>query len=95
MSPGFTPRPWLSGHDRWAMKRMTVGVAGVYAPALVERASVETSGLPFHVSPGFTPRPWLSGARPLAWTRPPRVSPGFTPRPWLSGQVSVSPFPLG
>ena len=40
------------------------GVAGVYAPALVERvpATTHVTDAGPRVSPGFTPRPWLSGA---------------------------------
>ena len=85
VSPGFTPRPWLSGAGRDAPGSRHAGVAGVHAPALVERhlPSAEAERLP-QVSPGFTPRPWLSGAAPPRAGRGAHVSPGFTPRPWLS-----------
>ena len=38
MSPGFTPRPWLSGSHRCGRRLHRSRVAGVYAPALVERS---------------------------------------------------------
>ena len=37
VSPGFTPRPWLSGSAHHRADRRLLGVTGVYAPALVER----------------------------------------------------------
>ena len=37
MSPGFTPRPWLSGLTGVSTLAKSRRVAGVYAPALVER----------------------------------------------------------
>ena len=86
VSPGFTPRPSLSGPAArgraWSWRR----VAGVHAPAFVERSGRGLHPPPGQVSPGFTPRPSLSALRMR--TRPcwnPRVSPGFTPRPSLSG----------
>ncbi len=86
VSPGFTPRPSLSGADRLRVPDERPGVAGVHAPAFVERASGATNRQHARqVSPGFTPRPSLSavqgaGVCPSGH----RVSPGFTPRPSLS-----------
>ena len=90
VSPGFTPRPSLSGWRRGRRRRGTRRVAGVHAPAFVERRNQarQESAVPA-VSPGFTPRPSLSvdDARHPPPRR--RVSPGFTPRPSLSGQERV------
>ena len=88
VSPGFTPRPWLSaGTGRCAVFGRE-SVAGVHAPALVERAGalLHAHGCRHGVSPGFTPRPWLSVAADAGGgVADGAVSPGFTPRPWLSG----------
>ena len=86
VSPGFTPRPSLSAGDDAVRFRRGPGVAGVHAPAFVERrcASTPTRALVV-VSPGFTPRPSLSAAdHRRVPDRIRRVSPGFTPRPSLS-----------
>ena len=85
VSPGFTPRPWLSGDASLRHRFRSTRVAGVHAPALVERCGcVLRLGDRRGVSPGFTPRPWLSVRSPAPHARHARVSPGFTPRPWLS-----------
>ena len=66
VSPGFTPRPSLSGRPRLPGQRPTARVAGVHAPAFVERGMTGHAGPPTwpdRVSPGFTPRPSLSGVQ--------------------------------
>ena len=63
VSPGFTPRPSLSAvaADR-AVNHAGERVAGVHAPAFVERPNWRrVVGGDVRVSPGFTPRPSLSG----------------------------------
>ena len=66
VSPGFTPRPSLSGVMRRgsAVQRHAGSrVAGVHAPAFVERSRLRNADTIFgelSVSPGFTPRPSLS-----------------------------------
>ena len=65
VSPGFEPRPLLSGTGAAAdmvvsLKRR--GVAGVRTPAFVERSCDDTPASPpvgYEVSPGFEPRPSL------------------------------------
>ena len=91
VSPGFTPRPLLSGLGGEVRDRVEVPtrVAGVHAPAFVERMSILSDcrkSQTLRVSPGFTPRPLLSeGQRGHAWVQySVGVSPGFTPRPLLS-----------
>ena len=86
VSPGFTPRPSLSGHHAAKPRRAPDGVAGVHAPAFVERPDTARAGAAGEwVSPGFTPRPSLSDGRSAAERDPDGlVSPGFTPRPSLS-----------
>ena len=68
LSPGFTPRPLLSATP--APDRLDAGgdaVAGVYAPAFVERDRRVLRGrIQAVLSPGFTPRPLLSGDQPRA-----------------------------
>ena len=86
MSLGFTPRPSLSEPGCNLIEQIHNGVAGVYAPAFVER----TNGRRLHgggldVSLGFTPRPSLSaGGIGMEDTVTKSVSLGFTPRPSLS-----------
>ena len=61
MSPGFRLRPSLSAADDDHAASLGVGVAGVQAPAFVERASPTTCGPGIgRVSPGFRLRPSLS-----------------------------------
>ena len=61
VSPGFTPRPSLSDLVRTAAAELAAGVAGVHAPAFVERCHGPCSAnVTPAVSPGFTPRPSLS-----------------------------------
>ena len=89
MSPGFTPRPSLS--DAHAGRRVPdhARVAGVHAPAFVERRGRPTAcATSRQVSPGFTPRPSLSAVE-VGRDEPGvhQVSPGFTPRPSLSVPV--------
>ena len=83
VSPGSTPRPSLSDYADHHRPR-TPRVAGVYAPAFVERRWWPVSKSA-KVSPGSTPRPSLSdGYDRAANRRHPTVSPGSTPRPSLS-----------
>ena len=65
VSPGFTPRPSLSGLLLFRRgRRARPRVAGVHAPAFVERGwRSRRFGVPLQVSPGFTPRPSLSAIR--------------------------------
>ena len=91
VSPGFTPRPSLSEPGGRGFGRDTGRVAGVHAPAFVERRrspAARQAGI--RVSPGFTPRPSLSGGRSRGRCRGDwRVSPGFTPRPSLSADIKL------
>ena len=85
VSPGFAPRPSLSGVGRSARHHGSQRVAGVRAPAFVERAPTTFRSFSTRrVSPGFAPR--LSLSAPVPSGRPGRrqVSPGFAPRPSLS-----------
>ena len=61
-----------------------VRVAGVHAPAFVERGACAMEAVSWLGSPGFTPRPSLSAAAAFRHRSPPSGSPGFTPRPSLS-----------
>ena len=85
VSPGFTPRPSLSGRQRDLRVVSGLRVAGVHAPAFVERRRYPPPTRACLVSPGFTPRPSLSGGAVDRRDAGARVSPGFTPRPSLSG----------
>ena len=89
MSPGFAPRPSLSAGRSPRTRSSAAGVAGVRAPAFVERAIASRPRATPPVSPGFAPRPSLSGAAPRRQPRGPVVSPGFAPRPSLSGAWSA------
>ena len=60
MSPGFTPRPSLSVPRARLLGGNSYGVAGVHAPAFVERGQTGKQRSSPVVSPGFTPRPSLS-----------------------------------
>ena len=85
VSPGFMPRPSLSGHDRARPRTVRGGVAGVHAPAFVERACGSSpTAQSRRVSPGFMPRPSLSDRVARDPGRRLHVSPGFMPRPSLS-----------
>ena len=67
VSPGFTPRPSLSAEREAVIRTSTPSVAGVHAPAFVERTPDQTGDqvtVPPAVSPGFTPRPSLSDGEP-------------------------------
>ena len=87
MSPGFTPRPSLSERRPCPARQPRAGVAGVHAPAFVERLCCHPRlNRAEWVSPGFTPRPSLSGKKRDQGLTRPEVSPGFTPRPSLSGR---------
>ena len=93
VSPGFTPRPSLS--VRGSEHRLELGassVAGVHAPAFVERRSARppardsadrVAGV--H-APAFVER---EVGRRQARRTVPGVSPGFTPRPSLSGAERI------
>ena len=85
VSPGFTPRPSLSAGQQSARPRMPGGVAGVHAPAFVERTACSTSrprgrSVAGVHAPAFVERGSSSRRSNTAC----RVSPGFTPRPSLS-----------
>ena len=71
VSPGFTPRPSLSGTRAPPRLRAPESVAGVHAPAFVERTprALDRANRRGGVSPGFTPRPSLSGATATARAR--------------------------
>ena len=76
VSPGFTSRPSLSVRTAAGRSPAGRGVAGVHAPAFVERAGrAGYRPVAWVVSPGFTPRPSLSAevavhAKPArAWCR--------------------------
>ena len=91
VSPGFMPRPSLSdGNPRDTSSRAT-RVAGVHAPAFVERSLQSNAFLVVErVSPGFMPRPSLSVTRTPSMQHTQcrqAVSPGFMPRPSLSVEV--------
>ena len=62
VSPGLMPRPSLSERYTRASQQWRKGVAGVDAPAFVERSSTtdSSSSGAFDVSPGLMPRPSLS-----------------------------------
>ena len=85
MSPGLTLRPSLSGALQLVVPETVQGVAGVDAPAFVERTEPyswfqsDTA-----VSPGLTLRPSLSAETRRTRGRPVEVSPGLTLRPSLS-----------
>ena len=66
VSPGWKPRPSLSADlEDFIELTICAGVAGVEAPAFVERRSMRfTLRVKFHVSPGWKPRPSLSGIQP-------------------------------
>ena len=72
VSPGSTPRPSLSVHHVVAEDgTVGAGVAGVYAPAFVERTEGRQGPIRGTVSPGSTPRPSLSAVDdPLAGLLP-------------------------
>ena len=85
VSPGFMPRPSLSVRFNDLSRLVTKGVAGVYAPAFVERVTMSLAyHLPARVSPGFMPRPSLSAGLSIRNIAYFHVSPGFMPRPSLS-----------
>ena len=96
VSPGFAPRPSLSAQAQREDLPGGRRVAGVRAPAFVERGPATSTGWCGRaVSPGFAPRPSLSA--PTHRRRPPaghRVSPGFAPRPSLSAPLG-EPHPGG
>ena len=86
VSPGLQPRPSLSGAEQRGITAIPGGVAGVTAPALIERATVMRGPLGVgQVSPGLQPRPSLSGRQWTADVAGDHVSPGLQPRPSLSG----------
>ena len=86
VSPGLMPRPSLSARHERPSPAALARVAGVDAPAFVERiGGAVTSMCGRVVSPGLMPRPSLSVFTPLAQGRSlDRVSPGLMPRPSLS-----------
>ena len=83
VSPGFTPRPSLSEHERRALseKRGRVSPGFTPRPSLSERQSPQPRPRR-HVSPGFTPRPSLSE----------RQSPQPRPSPACVAGVHTSAF---
>ena len=63
VSPGFTPRPWLSEPVfHGSSHRLVVSPGFTPRPWLSVYDSLEESSQIGRVSPGFTPRPWLSEA---------------------------------
>ena len=72
--------------SRYRPFRRISSVAGVDAPAFVERAlHPSVTAMAQRVSPGLMPRPSLSVPRaPSGRLQPRRVSPGLMPRPSLS-----------
>ena len=90
VSPGFRPRPSLSALERVGSGDLTEGVAGVSAPAFVERRKLLclASDGTLTVSPGFRPRPSLSDHVQLAGQSPLRrvagvSAPAFVERTWV------------
>ena len=66
VSLGFMPRPLLSDPVVCSIHVQRLCVAGVYAPAFVERGCLECSyERPGLVSLGFMPRPLLSDVNPF------------------------------
>ena len=88
VSPGFTPRPSLSGAPGHRIGEGAACVAGVHAPAFVERTTrVSTPPAPSCVAGVHAPA-FVERVGAPRWPRPAcRVSPGFTPRPSLSVQA--------
>ena len=91
MSPGSRPRPSLSGMAAGQGQWRCESVAGVSAPAFVERGRARiTISTRIGVSPGSRPRPSLSDG-PSVPLRGQQllVSPGSRPRPSLSAPVQA------
>ena len=87
VSPGFMPRPSLSDRRGGCGGVRVDCVAGVHAPAFVERGWLAPARPVPKVSPGFMPRPSLSGPEaPRRGEGQSDVSPGFMPRPSLSAE---------
>ena len=100
VSPGWKPRPSLSGPQHQGIQEVTVwpvdspaslsrrirnwclrpGVAGVEAPAFVERAFTRTKNV--EVSPGVEAPAFVPALSEFAASA--AVSPGWKPRPSLS-----------
>ena len=86
VSPGSRPRPSLSGEPEGRVEDRLAGVAGVSAPAFVERTKTitrqSTTGSVAGVSaPAFVER----GIGSEVYASVCAVSPGSRPRPSLSG----------
>ena len=91
MSPGFIPRPSLSGSSAQSVQRPSIDprVAGVHPPAFVERENAAAAApvADWASVAGVHPPAFVERRRsllevdgaPLS-----RVSPGFIPRPSLS-----------
>ena len=87
VSPEFMLRPSLSGLQSGVGARPgAAGVAGVYAPAFVERAAIRRRRTAWRrrVSPEFMLRPSLSDRQAVPRQLQRRVSPEFMLRPSLS-----------
>ena len=97
MSPGFRPRPSLSEHHDLVFASRVDCVAGVQAPAFVERIRGEPWSSPTETGVAGVQAPaFVERKHPAAVdTRGVWVSPGFRPRPSLSGAhqftVAISP----
>ena len=89
MSPGSRPRPSLSEPAPSHARSDDQGVAGVSAPAFVERETEwHEFVVYFEVSPGSRPRPSLSDDTRAGRKGCRLVSPGSRPRPSLSEDLS-------
>ena len=91
VSPGFTPRPSLSGASTASFASTICPVSPGFTPRPSLSAQPHRPALRGRrrVSPGFTPRPSLSGDHCLQRRDRRNVSPGFTPRPSLSARRMV------
>ena len=87
VSPEFRLRPLLSGYDCACESAIACCVAGVQAPAFVERRRRPGSEQGAGVSPEFRLRPLLSAALQRGPLRRRDVSPEFRLRPLLSAHV--------
>ena len=86
VSPGSRPRPSLSAPFYARRVAQRCGVAGVSAPAFVERehADLVMHDVPQRVAGVSAPAFVERGCRPQAASVPACVSPGSRPRPSLS-----------
>ena len=85
------PRPSLSGPEHCSEEDWSQGVAGVYAPAFVERKDCRKAlyrwyGVAGVYAPAFVERTRTTGQ---VWMTV-MVSPGFMPRPSLSDHMHTN-----